>query len=135
MNSDPSRRLTSWQLWQLSLTALALVASGCASTERAHSYFFWAGEVLSVSDAKVSLNLGSQDGAQEGQELEMFRLIRRHPSGTRRTIVTRVKSGVIRIEAVLGPHRALAEVVSGTVRKGTVAVPLGGENHLELARP
>lgn len=103
------------------LVALALVASGCASTGAGYHRHVMRGLVVGVVDQDVSICIGTRDGAKVGQELEVYRIVKQSSGPKGPATYDREKTGVVRIEEIFNEHFARASVVSGEVKEGSVA--------------
>lgn len=103
------------------LVALALVASGCASTGAGYHRHVMRGLVVGVVDQDVSICIGTRDGAKVGQELEVYRIVKQASGPKGPPSYDREKTGVVRIEEIFNEHFARASVVSGEVKEGSVA--------------
>jgi hypothetical protein len=101
-----------------------LVAQGslaAASNPGVRHSVFMAGSVIESSVDGVYLCIGTSEGAQVGQQLDVVRLTRdtgiNPKQGAR---FKRQKVGTVRIDAIVDEHFAQATVISGQAEKGDI---------------
>lgn len=124
-----ARKHTSWLAAGL-LMGLAALSTPVAADDAPSFYhrYLMKGSILEVSDGSVYLCIGTHDGAEKGQELDVVQVSRsggpkQPPAFKRKTV------GRVRIEEVVDEHFARAVVVSGTAEKGDIVElekPQGG---------
>lgn len=106
---------------RLIVFASAVIASalltGCA-TSAANTYdCVIHGRVLDRADQEVVVDVGSADHVSVGVELAVVRqTLVENPKRAPYYVDTR--AGVLRVEAILSPHRARAALISGTPYRG-----------------
>lgn len=102
----------------------ALVAQGslvAASNPGIRHTVFMAGSVIESSADGVYLCIGTSEGAQVGQQLEVVRLTRDTGINPKQGAhFKREKVGTVRIDAIVDEHFAQATVVSGHAEKGDI---------------
>jgi hypothetical protein len=105
------------------LILLALAVSGCAGLETASHKHFMRGQVLDVSDSTAYLCVGTNDGAQVGQELVVYRFERVTRPTTKATApyFARQEVGKIKITEIVDEHMATAKILSGDIKVNDVA--------------
>ncbi|TAL36699.1 MAG: hypothetical protein EPN93_07705 [Spirochaetes bacterium] len=97
--------------------------TGCIGVRKGYHTYIMRGMILEVSDKDVYLCIGSYDGAQVGQEYEVFRNI---PEGTvsgprsATAYYKKEKSGAVKIVEIVDVHYARAVVISGIAEKYSV---------------
>ncbi len=109
----------------ITLVLAAAVASGAIwaapNAPGIRHTVFMAGSVIESSADGVYLCIGTSEGAQVGQQLEVVRLTRdtgiNPKQGAR---FKREKVGTVRIDAIVDEHFARATVVSGQAEKGDI---------------
>lgn len=119
MSSHKVKNPQSW--WMFLLVALALMANACASTGAGYHRYVMRGLVVGVVDQDVSICIGSRDGAKVGQELTVYRIVKRPAPAKGAPSYDREQTGVVRIEEIFNEHFARGSVVSGEVKEGSVA--------------
>jgi len=106
------------------LFAVALIFTmvGCATLETAGHKYMMRGQVLDVSDGMAYLCIGSQDGAQAGQELEAYRFTRLPSAASKQgpPAFKRERVGAVKITEVVDVHYARAKILTGEVRENDV---------------
>lgn len=108
-------------MWRYpAVLALVLLAAGCASTSRDFHFWVMRGQVVAADEQSVEIYLGSSGKIHVGQELEVFRLVRKSTLGRRQLRYDRVRVGVVRIDEIVHENFARARVVRGSVKKGNV---------------
>ncbi len=105
------------------LAALALIsglAVGAAQKEpSAYHRYLMKGSIIEKDGSALYLCIGTHDGAEVGQELEVVR-VKRAPGGGKSGIVRfeREQVGRVRIEEITDEHFARAQLLSGKAEKG-----------------
>lgn len=102
---------------------LTLMVSGCAGLQAAGHKHVMRGQILEVSDSIAYLCVGSNDGAQIGQELTVYRFNKiPNPSvKTKSPQFKRQEIGKIKILEIVDEHMANATILSGDVKVNDVA--------------
>ncbi len=121
-NSSPSSFAKSIVAsWSRGLAAVALIGvlsiSTSAMAGSLKHEFFMQGQVLEVKDKTVTICIGSRDGAEVGQVLQVIR----HepgPYSPKRTIpnFTRKNIGSVRIATIFDDHYSVAEIIGGELK-------------------
>lgn len=97
--------------------ALTLATSVIAGDGSLRHGIFMRGQILEVDKSEVVVCVGSRDGAQVGQTLDVIRHKRKNaPPKTFLPQFERIEIGQVRITEVYDEHYARAVVVSGKVR-------------------
>ncbi|MEQ9363281.1 MAG: hypothetical protein RIF32_03505 [Leptospirales bacterium] len=114
--------LNKWKLAPMLAAFLILAAAsavGCAGSQKAYHGGIMRGTVLEASEKdKVYLCIGSRDGAQVGQELNVYRFKQTPAAKTR---WKRERSGRVKITEIVDEHFARAVVVNGSIKTNEVA--------------
>ena len=106
----------------LGALALALVSSLPArATEEPSAYhrYVMKGSIVEKDGSALYLCIGTHDGAEVGQELDVVR-VKRAPGGGKSGIVRfeRKQIGRVRIDEITDEHFARAKLLSGEAQKG-----------------
>lgn len=101
---------------------LALMVSGCAGLQTAGHKYVMRGQILEVSDSTAYLCVGSNDGAQIGQELTVYRFDKIPNPNTKSTapMFKKQEIGKIKILEIVDEHMANAKILSGNVKVNDV---------------
>jgi hypothetical protein len=102
---------------------LVLIISGCANLESAKHKYIMRGQVLEVTGDTAYLCIGSEDGAQVGQEYTVYRFVKVPTVRTRSTlnyVLKKEQTGVIKIIEIVHEHMATAKILRGEVRENDV---------------
>jgi hypothetical protein len=106
----------------VALFAMSMLLGALASLADEPTFqhrYLMRGAVLMSMGEEIHLCLGTADGAEVGQELDVVRVTRvRGSSPKSGPRFERQHVGRVRIEEVFDDHFALAKVVSGRARKG-----------------
>lgn len=95
----------------------ALLLAACAGTSPAYHRYVMKGQVLSVQDDSLTVCIGTPDGAEVGQELDLVRHVRKHGSPKAAGSGFRLETvGRVRIAMVFDEHYAKAQVLKGRPR-------------------
>ena len=114
------RRIASIWLLLLVLCTILLFVS-CASIQKGYHQFIMRGSIVDISGSDVYLCIGSKDGAAVGQELNVYKIVRKVRYNYERQL-----QGKVRIEVILDEHFARATVISGKAERNDI---------VELVRP
>jgi len=95
---------------------LILFSAHCTTTESMRHRYTMKGQVVSVGENEIYLCVGTRDGAEIGQDLKAYRIVRRDYIG-QIYIFVRKPVGLVKIIEVLDEHFARAQVISGKVEK------------------
>ncbi|MFN7943134.1 MAG: hypothetical protein U0X73_16195 [Thermoanaerobaculia bacterium] len=103
----------------ITLSALAVGPAAGAENPGIRHTVFMAGSIIEASAEGIYLCIGTADGAEPGQVLDVVRLTR---SGNPKQGVRfrREKVGKVRIDAIVDEHFAQATVLDGKVEKGDI---------------
>ncbi|MBF0466213.1 MAG: hypothetical protein HQK88_03185 [Nitrospirae bacterium] len=104
----------------LAITVTTLMVGGCAGLEQAHHEYLMKGTILEKTGDEVYLCIGTKDGAQVGQELNVYLTRRVIGKGTH-TDWERVFTGKVKITEIVDEHFAKGKVISGTVKENDIA--------------
>ena len=114
-----SKRLISSLLFTLAAGFVVATVPATGAEPGLRHTFFMAGSIIESSADGVYICIGSADGAQVGQTLDVVRVTRTH--GPKQSIrFKREKVGTVRIDAIVDEHFAQATLTSGRARKGDV---------------
>lgn len=100
------------------LSSVLLAISACSSMQSARHEYLMRGQVVEITGSEAVVCIGSQDGAQVGQELTVYKLVSRNSGGSPKNSALRwerIKVGSVRIMQVIDEHFATARVISGPV--------------------
>ena len=105
------------------IPAVALAGFGlfaCATAEKAHHAYIMRGSIVAKQAGKVTLCIGTKDGAQVGQTLTVYRIVL--ASGPSKEPLPHKKEsvGMVKIDAIVNEHFATASVVSGVAEVNQV---------------
>lgn len=102
----------------ITLIGSAILFAGCATATSPNAYhkYFMRGQVLDSTDKQIYVCVGNQDGAQVGQQLVVYDIMRHGKVGqySRRAV------GVVRIDQIVDEHFAKASILKGTAEVGNV---------------
>lgn len=97
--------------------ALSAPADGPGLRHRA----FMAGSVLESTETEIYLCIGTSEGAEVGQELDVVRVTRDTSTNPKHGLrFKHRKVGTVRIDAIVDEHFAKATVVGGEGEKGDI---------------
>ena len=107
-----------FKLIVLTLVVVGLTMSGCAGLQTAGHKYIMRGQVLEVSESTAYLCVGSQDGAQVGQELTVYRFDRILNPNVKSTAPSfrKQETGKVKITEIVDEHMANAKILSGNVK-------------------
>lgn len=100
---------------------LIMTFSGCATMQKSYHSAFMRGSIIESAGADVYLCVGSADGAQVGQEMDVYRVDSKFDHKSGQWNFTRVPTGKIRITQIVDEHFAKASIISGAVAKNEIA--------------
>lgn len=101
------------------LAVLLAVTLGCATLEIAGHKYIMRGSILDVTDGTAYLCIGTEEGAEVGQEFTVYRYTRvygRQARGVYYKVETVGKVKITQTES----HMASAKILSGNVEKSDV---------------
>ncbi len=103
------------------VSILAFAVSTSVTAQNVYHKYIMRGSILESSGGDVYMCIGKVDGAQAGQELDVYRIDVK-PGANPKTApkFTRVKIGKVKITEIVEEHYARAKVVSGTAPKGAI---------------
>ena len=109
--------------------ALFLPAVAAADEPSAYHRYVMKGSIIEKKGPELYVCIGTNDGAEVGQELDVVR-VQRAPAGGKSGIVRfeRQQIGRLRIEEIVDEHFARARLLSGEGRKGDL-VELKAADH------
>lgn len=104
------------------MTSVLLGLSACASMQSARHEYLMRGQVVELTGSEAVVCVGSQDGAQAGQELNAYKLVSVNVGGSARIPPRweKQKIGTVRILQVIDEHFARAQVISGQVEVNNI---------------
>lgn len=97
--------------------AVLLSLAGCAGLESTGHKYLMRGQILETRDSSVYLCIGSHDGAQVGQELEIYKFDKIPGPHKNVTAFKREKTGTVRITEIVNEHYARAKMTSGYAKE------------------
>jgi hypothetical protein len=101
----------------LMTVGLFMVVSCTASQQqRVYHGLLMKGSIIHTTDDGVYLCVGSRDGAQVGQELDVYKMNFSTPKKT----ATRKKTGKVKITEIVDEHFATATIISGKAEKNDI---------------
>lgn len=100
---------------------VAAMSGGCTTAEKAYHSYIMRGSIVAKQQNKVTLCIGTKDGAKPGQVLTVYRIV--STAGPSKVPANHTKEaiGKVSIEAVVDEHFATATIVSGSADVGQVA--------------
>jgi len=94
---------------------MIVLLTSCATMDKAHHKYFMKGSIIETNDSDIYLCIGSSDGAEVGQELDVYKITftgqPKNPSFKRENI------GKVKITEIVDEHFAKAKVISGKAEK------------------
>ena len=104
------------------LTAALLAVSACSSLQSARHEYLMRGQVVEITGTEAVVCVGSQDGAQAGQELNAYKFVSTNAGGSGKSPPRweKVKVGSVRIVQVIDEHFAKAQVINGPVEVNNI---------------
>ena len=107
--------------WILAAVAVASVG-GCAGGKSLQHEFVMQGQVLSTDADGIVVCVGRQDGAENGQVLNVIRHSRTTKGNPKAPPFRREQVGQVRVVDVFDDHYAHVEVVTGKAEVGDMVV-------------
>jgi hypothetical protein len=97
------------------LVLVAVVVGLVASTAQAQLYhkYIMRGQIVGATDDGVVLCIGSQDGAEVGQVLEVYKIVYEQPIEESGDSFRREHTGQVTIESIVDEHFARAKITRG----------------------
>jgi len=111
-----TRKLRS-SFYVLSVILMITPLLSCATAQKAYHKYLMKGSIIDTYDSDVYLCIGSKDGAEVGQELDVYKI--RTISKARSTF-QREHAGKVKITEIVDEHFAKAKVISGKAEKNDV---------------
>lgn len=99
------------------LLMLLLPIAGCGGVETARHKYVMRGQILEIQGDNAYLCIGSDDGAQVGQEFTVYKFERQPSAHQGRESFKRKKTGTGTIVQVRDEHMAIAHIVSGEAKE------------------
>ena len=109
-----------WVTTLLLTTLLVLTVSSCATMQRTYHGYIMKGSIVEASASDVYLCIGKKDGANVGQELNVYKITATNTNPKTPTF-KREYTGKVKIEEIVDEHFAKAKVISGTAEKYSIA--------------
>ncbi len=100
-------------LVNLLLATLFVVLTGCSTVGVIRHQYIMRGQILDVSDGEIYLCIGSNDGAQIGQELTAYRFVKTGQTIKGAQFFRRETTGTVRITEIIDEHYAKANLLTG----------------------
>ncbi len=103
------------------LVIIFATLAGCATLETARHKYIMRGSVLDVMDGTATICLGTEQGAQIGQEFTVYRYMRTAAPGGKGTQVSYkiINVGTVKISDI-ETHMANAKILTGDVKVNDV---------------
>lgn len=106
------------KIWVVSLLS-AFILGSCASLDVARHQLIMRGQILEVEGDRAYVCVGTADGAEAGQVLQVVRFVRRQGGSPRRPFKYEMqRPGTVEIVEVVDEHFAWSERRSGTFNEG-----------------
>ena len=96
---------------------MIILLTSCATMGKAYHKYFMKGSIIETDDSNIYLCIGSNDGAEVGQELDVYKI--RTISKARSTF-QREHTGKVKITEIVDEHFAKAKVISGKAAKDDI---------------
>lgn len=103
----------------ITLGIIAIFITSCATLETARHKYIMRGQILDVTADGVYLCIGSADGAEVGQELKVYRIVRVPPIKTIPNY-RREETGTVKITEIVDEHFAKAKILTGEARENYI---------------
>lgn len=112
-------RIASFAVGPLALSLVSWLPVRAAEEPSAYHRYLMKGSIIENDGSALYLCIGTHDGAEVGQELDVVR-VKRAPGGGKSGIVRfeRKQVGRVRIEEITDEHFARAKLLSGEAKKG-----------------
>ena len=101
----------------VSVMFMIILLTSCATMGNAYHKYLMKGSIIETYDSYIYLCIGSNDGAEVGQELDVYKI--RTISKARSTF-QRENTGKVKITEIVDEHFAKAKVISGKAEKNDV---------------
>ncbi len=96
---------------------MIILLTSCATMGKAYHKYLMKGSIIETYDSEIYLCIGTKDGAEVGQELDVYKI--RTISKARSTF-QRVHAGKVKITEIVDEHFAKAKVISGKAEKNDI---------------
>jgi hypothetical protein len=106
----------------VSVMFMIILLTSCVTMGKAYHKYLMKGSIIEADDSNVSLCIGSNDGAEVGQELNVYKI--RTISKARSTF-QRELTGKVKITEIVDEHFAKAKVISGKAAKDDIVELIG----------
>jgi hypothetical protein len=103
----------------ITLCIIVVCITGCATLETARHKYIMRGQILEASADGVYLCMGSADGAEVGQELKVYRIVKVPPIKTIPNY-KREETGTVKITEIVDEHFAKAKILTGEARENYI---------------
>ena len=104
----------------LSIVAFFMMTS-CASIQKVEHKYVMRGSILESTSDGVYLCIGSADGAEVGQELNVYKFIKIPGAGkTIPQTFRREETGKVKITEIVDVHYAKAKILSGEAKENYI---------------
>jgi hypothetical protein len=101
----------------VSVMFMIILLTSCATMGKTYHKYLMKGSIIETCDSDIYLCIGSNDGAEVGQELDVYKI--RTISKARSTF-QRENAGKVKITEIVDEHFAKAKVISGKAKKNDV---------------
>lgn len=100
---------------------LVFSLAGCATTKAFYHTYIMRGTIVDSSPPRVVLCIGRRDGAEVGQELEVYEIEKEYSENPElEDTFTRNLTGKVRITEIFDDHFAKVLIIEGTAVVGSV---------------
>ncbi len=96
---------------------MIILLTSCATMGKAYHKYLMKGSIIETYDSDIYLCIGTNDGAEVGQELDVYKI--RTISKARSTF-QRELAGKVKITEIVDEHFAKAKVISGKAEKNDI---------------
>lgn len=105
----------------LSILVLSFMTS-CASLETAGHKYIMRGQILESTSEGVYLCIGSGDGAEVGQELEVYKFVITSTPAQKaaQPKYKREETGTVKITEIVDEHYAKAKILTGQAKENSI---------------
>jgi hypothetical protein len=101
----------------VSVMFMVILLTSCVTMGKTHHKYLMKGNIIETYNSDIYLCIGSNDGAEVGQELDVYKI----------TIISKARStfqrehiGKVKITEIVDEHFAKAKVISGKAEKNDI---------------
>lgn len=96
---------------------MIILLTSCATMDKAYHKYLMKGSIIETYDSDIYLCIGSNDGAEVGQELDVYKI---RTISKARSTYQREHTGKVKITEIVDEHFAKAKVISGKAEKDNI---------------